>query len=208
VRVTLWGLAGIAAVLMMVDIPVQYLINSAAFPGVSASSMLFIAIGAALGIGIMVHGVAFAVLHDPARPAHSIRVCRRWAWVSFMVAMLGVGVLLFARMAPVSMVPHLVNITAVSLWLVAEALPLAAGFFLAWAHILAHPLIQARQLEAVHEHMAAHHWAQQRLEAMIAEEEEHIHMHPHVTLVHHASHEVLEEPHSQEIAGVAHGAHS
>lgn len=155
IRLQLAGLATMAALLLALDVPIQFLLNRVALPDVELWVLALIAPVIALGIAALVHGATLAFFYDQDRPARSIRICRVLAGLSFVVTGAGSTVFLFARQASADVASHIVTLTSISLWTVAEALPLSAGFFLAWAHILGQPSLARRHRGQVHRHIGA-----------------------------------------------------
>lgn len=158
------GLRTLALFLVALDVPVQVLLNSAALPDVPGWRVAAGSVGLALGIAGAVHLVLVHLVHDTDRPARTIRLCKSLAGAAFVATALGATVFLFARQASPEMAGHLVTLTAVSLWTVAEALPLSAGFFSAWAHVLAEPVRAERTLRGVKIRIRGHERFLERLE--------------------------------------------
>lgn len=142
------GLAIIASLLIVVDVPVQFVINKAFMPLVPSVLWGISAPCLALGIAALVHGaiVAFAADHD--RPARSIRIARTIAWATFLLALASALILLLARIAGPSMAAKLEDPASVALFGAAEGFALAGGAFSAWLHFLAVPVLQKRRLNA------------------------------------------------------------
>lgn len=147
------GLCTMAALLLALDVPIQFLLNRVALPEVELWVLALIAPAIALGLAALVHGATLAFFYDRDRPARSIRICRLMAGLSFVVTAAGTTVFLFARQASADVASHIVTLTSISLWTVAEALPLSAGFFLAWAHILGQPSLARRHRGQVQRHI-------------------------------------------------------
>jgi hypothetical protein len=154
VSLQLTALTVVSAALVVLDIPVQFLLNSASLPDVDRWIIGIASPAIAIGLAGLVHGASIAFLHDKDRPARSIRICRVLAALSFLATASAATLVLFARQASESMVTYLVTLTSVSLWTLAESLPLAAGFFSAWAHMLAYPRIVGRRLEGARVQLA------------------------------------------------------
>ena len=167
-RIQLGALKGAWLLLVVLDIPVQFLLNHAALPGVETGVVALGSVSVALAITGLAHVVAVALLYDHERPARSMRLCRMLAGLSFLAIAAGAGIFLFARQASAEMVPYIVTLTSVSLWTVAEALPLSAGFFSAWAHILAEPRRAQKRIREVESNILAC----ERLLARLQEEDQ------------------------------------
>lgn len=149
VRLQLAGLLLLALVLLIADVPVQFALNASSLPQVPTWIWVVSAPAIAVGLGALVHGAAVSFLYDKVRPARSIRLCRTLAWVTFFAALVAGGVILFARVASPAAVPYIVDLASVSVWVVAETLPAAAGLFLAWAHFLSVPTRERRMLREI-----------------------------------------------------------
>lgn len=161
------GLMFVAAVLIMLDVPVQYLLNSASLPGVSGWKVLLGSVALPLGIAAMIHYIVEPLCYDAARPARSIRIAKTLAASALLAVLAGATVFLFARQASGEIAGYIVSLTSASLWAVAEALPLTAGFVAMWAHMLAKPSRDAESLRSAKERIAT--W--ERLSERLAREE-------------------------------------
>lgn len=125
--------------LLLVDVPVQFFLNGAAFPDVPTWIVALTAAPVALAFALLAHAGALLLFGDKDRPLRGIRWCRWSAQGTFVAAVLAFAVFVFARQATPEMAGHLVTVTALSLWVLAEALPFSAGFIAAWARILTRP---------------------------------------------------------------------
>lgn len=143
------ALTTLALILVAVDLPLQYLLNRLAFGQLPEWSILLASPAIALGLGAIIHAVVIAFIHDEDRPARSLRICRVLAGVALMTATTAASVFAFARQASPEVVPHIVTLTSISIWVLAETLPVTGGVFSAWAYILAAPRLVARRLRAV-----------------------------------------------------------
>ncbi len=139
--------------LLLLDVPVQYLLNSSVVQ-VEAWKVAVGSVALPLGIAGVVQYLGEPILYDKDRPARSIRITKLLAACSFLVTGAGASVFLFARQAGEATAAYLVTLTAGSLWAVAEALPITAGFVGAWAHMLERPAFEERRLNDVREHVA------------------------------------------------------
>ncbi len=157
----------VAAVLITLDVPVQYLLNSASLPGVSGWKVLLGSVALPLGIAAIIHYIVEPLIYDAARPARSIRIAKTLAASALLAVLAGATVFLFARQASGEIAGYIVSLTSASLWAVAEALPLTAGFVAMWAHMLAKPSQDAERLRIVKERIAT--W--ERLSERLSREE-------------------------------------
>ncbi|MBI4540171.1 MAG: hypothetical protein HY704_11755 [Gemmatimonadetes bacterium] len=143
------GLATLALILVLVDIPVQFALNQAFLPDVPAMVWAVSAPFLALGIAAAVHGVIVAFATDRDRPARSVRLARAFAWLAFLVALSSAGILLLARIASPDMAGRLEDFATLALFGAAEGFPVAGGAFSAWWHFLSEPALEKRRLARV-----------------------------------------------------------
>lgn len=143
------GLGVLAALLVVVDVPVQFALNKAFMPQVPTFLWAISAPFLALGIAALVHGAIVAFATDRDRPARSIRLARTIAWASFLLAFASAIVLLMARISGPAMAARLEDVATLSLFGAAEGFPLAGGAFSAWLHFLSAPALQKRRFANV-----------------------------------------------------------
>ncbi len=153
----------VAVVLLALDVPVQYLLNSAALPGVAGWKVLAGSVALPIGIAAIIHYILEPLVYDAARPARSIRMAKRLAASTLLAEVAGATVFLFARQASGEIAGYIVSLTSTSLWAVAEALPLTAGFVAMWAHMLAKPSLDAARFQVVKERIATWERLSERL---------------------------------------------
>lgn len=146
VRLQLAGLLLLALVLLAADTPLQFALNAVSMPQIPKWIWAATAPAFAIGLGALVHSAAVAFLYDNTRPARSIRTCRRLTWLTFVLALVAGGVILFARVASAATAPYIVDLASISMWVLAETLPTSAGLALAWAHFLSLPTREDRRL--------------------------------------------------------------
>lgn len=141
-RVLVW----LALVLEAINVPFQFIVMTVGFPVLSITTRWTLSPFIAVGEAVLVHAVAYAGLFDRVRPRRTVRICLRSAGgIGIVVAIAGT-ILLFSRTASAEMVPFLLQVVPVSLWIVAEGLPVVAGLVAAAAHVLHHPVIQRRRI--------------------------------------------------------------
>ena len=148
-RLQLSGIVTLAVLLAVLDTPLQGVLNLEQFPSVPHWIWWIVAPALAAGGTFFTHGAAIAFLHDELRPARSLRLCRTLAWTFFVLVMLAASVLLYTRVVSADGAESILGLTTVCLWIVTEALPLAAGLFAAWAYFLGEPTRVARRLTSV-----------------------------------------------------------
>jgi hypothetical protein len=147
-RYTLWVLA---VIVVLTDIPLQFLLNHLSFQAVSVALLWVLApfISGAFAAGT--HGVAHVSTFDPLRPRRSVRICLTLAGVVGAIAITALTVLLYARMATADAAPYLASLVSTSLWVLGESLPVIGGLLSAAAHTLSYQSIlrgRIRHLQA------------------------------------------------------------
>jgi hypothetical protein len=126
----------LAAVLFAADCPIQYGLNSVAFPNLSWFVLIIISMLVAAGLGVVVEVAAFAMFFDPYRPKRTVRLCLTSAGISGGVAAFAGTVLLFSRTASGGVIDFLAQAVPVSMWVLGEGHPVCAGFLSAAAWTL------------------------------------------------------------------------
>ncbi len=129
----------LAAVLFVADLPIQYGLNSVAFAKLSWLFLVVLSVLIAAGLGVVVEVTAFAMFFDPYRPRRTVRLCLSAAGISGGLAAVAATILLFSRTATGQVVEFLAQAVPVSLWVLGECLPVAAGFLSAAAWTLGYP---------------------------------------------------------------------
>lgn len=157
-------LRAFAALVLALDLPVQYLLNSAGLPEVAAWKIALGSLALPLGLAGAIHYLGEPLLYDPDRPFRSVRIAKILAAVSFIATGLAAAVFLFARQASAEIAGSIVGLTTFAIWTVAEGLPLTAGFTGMWAHMLLRPAIHADRLQRVKEEIATLERFLERLE--------------------------------------------
>lgn len=136
----LYGLLVLLAVVLFVaDWPIQFGLNSVAFPSLQWVVLIVISVLVAAGLGVVVEVAAFAMFFDPYRPRRTVRLCLTSAAISGGLAAAAGTVLLFSRTASGEIVGFLTQAVPISMWTLGETLPVAAGFLSAAAWTLGYP---------------------------------------------------------------------
>jgi hypothetical protein len=144
-----------AVILTLLGIPLQAAVCASGISALSVTTWWLLAPVVVLALEALTHYVALAVVHDPTRPDRSIRLLRRTAaWTGVVSLILG-AILLLARTAPPQWTPFLANAVPVSLWGLAELLPITAGLLGAAAHVLWEPDLKKRSHRRAVERVAA-----------------------------------------------------
>ncbi len=144
----------LAAVLFAADIPIQYALNSVAFAKLAWFVLIVISVLVAAGLGVMVEVAAIAMFFDSARPRRTVRLCKIWAGVTGIFSAVAGTVLLFSRTATGEVVDFLVQAVPVSMWILGESLPIAAGFLSAAAWTLGAPGRRDHQIAGLKERVS------------------------------------------------------
>lgn len=139
----------LASVLFLADCPIQYGLNSVAFARLSWFVLIIISVLVAAGLGVVVEVAAFAMFFDPYRPRRTVRLCLTSAGISGGLAAVAGTILLFSRTATGEVVDFLAQAVPVSLWVLGESLPVAAGFLSAAAWTLGYPKRRDGQIDSL-----------------------------------------------------------
>lgn len=139
----------LASVLFLADCPIQYGLNSVAFARLSWFVLIIISMLVAAGLGVVVEVAAFAMFFDPYRPRRTVRLCLTSAGISGGLAAVAGTILLFSRTATGEVVDFLAQAVPVSLWVLGESLPVAAGFLSAAAWTLGYPKRRDGQIDSL-----------------------------------------------------------
>ncbi len=143
-----------AALVLCLDLPVQYLLNSAALPDVASWKVALGSLGLPLGLAGAIHYLGEPLLYDADRPFRSVRIAKTLSAISFLATGLAATVFLFARQASEQVAGYLVGLTTLAVWTVAEALPLTAGFTAMWARMLLRPTLHSERVQKAREEIA------------------------------------------------------
>jgi hypothetical protein len=144
-----------AVILTLLGIPLQTAVCASGIPALSTMTWWLLAPVVVFALETLTHYVSLAAVHDPTRPDRSSRLLRRGAaWTGVISLILG-AILLLARTAPPQWTPFLASAVPVSLWGLAELLPITAGLLGAAAHVLWEPDMKKRSHRRALERVAA-----------------------------------------------------
>lgn len=150
-RLQATALRTLGALLLVLDVPLQAAIGIGVFTWVAPMSWLVLAPAIALGSAALVHAGTVSFLHDSQRPARSLRTIRALASITLFAVLVGGSVLLFSRTVNAETAGSILGLSGAAIWLLAESLPLGAGFLTAWAYVLGEPRRFTERLAEVRE---------------------------------------------------------
>jgi len=133
-RSKILALLTLAAILAIADSFFQFLVNSMTISAIAPLAWALCSPFIAVGIATVAHVVAYLLTEDKLRPKRSERLCKTSAAVLGIVAGVALAIFLVGRTATQSQVPYLISAISISLWVLAETLPLTAGCVSAAAH--------------------------------------------------------------------------
>jgi hypothetical protein len=125
------SLGWLAGGLTVADMFAQYATLSTQIGGLTPLQWGLIAPGVTALFAIGTHGTAVVSTHDPVRPGAAVRRCMLGAKITGAVTAGALTVFMFSRSMTSDMVPVMLPIVRSSLWVVAEAMPICAGFLTA-----------------------------------------------------------------------------
>jgi hypothetical protein len=122
------SLGWLAGGLTVADVAAQYAVFTTQIGGLSAWQWALIAPAVTALLAVGTHGAAAAWTFDPARREAGIRRNFWGAGITGAVTAGALSVLMFSRTMTPAMVPTVLPIARSSLWVVAELMPICAGF--------------------------------------------------------------------------------